>query len=285
VFPVLFHLGDVPVMTHDVFTALGVAIALLVFGREVRRRGGRDPRLWRIAAGSLFTGAVFARISTGWRYLAAVPEPSMAGLWLHGGKSLLGGLAGAYLGVHLTKRLIGYRGRTGDRFAPAVAAGLCVGRIGCFLTEAIGTPTSLPWGITVDPVVGASIPACPACTLGVPMHPSFLYEILFHLAAFVVLMRYGPRLRAPGESFTLYLLAYGLFRFAVEFVRGTPAMALGLTGSQLFLLVTVPLLVVHVLRQWQAGAYTTGGGDPTGLVADHRPSTGPDDAPRPSSEV
>lgn len=281
-FPVLFELGDLPVMTHDVFMLLGVMSALLVFGREVRQRGGHDPRLWRIAAGSLLTGAVFARISTGWRYLAVVPESSLAGLWQHGGKSLLGGLAGAYLGVHLTKRMIGYRGRTGDRFAPAVAAGLCVGRIGCFLTEAIGTPTSLPWGITVDPAIGATIPACPACALGVPMHPSFLYEVLFHLVAFAVLVRYGPRLRASGETFTLYLLAYGLFRFAVEFVRGVPAMALGLTGSQLFLLITIPLLVLHVLRQWRTGAYTNAVRDVPGLAPDQRQSAGGDDASRPS---
>jgi phosphatidylglycerol---prolipoprotein diacylglyceryl transferase len=253
--PTLFHLGDLAIPTHDVFLVLGVGAALLVYAWQVRARGARDPRLWQIAAGGLALGAVFARVSTSWRYLAAAPDASLAGLWLYGGKSLLGGLAGAYLGVHLTKRLIGYPERTGDRFAPAVALGLAIGRIGCLLTEPIGRPTSLPWGITPDPAVAAAIPGCTTCTLGVPLHPSFLYEIVFHLAAFVVLVRYGPRLRAAGETFTLYLLAYGLFRFAVEFTRDSTLMAARLSGSQLFLLVTLPLLLSHVVRQWRRGAY------------------------------
>jgi phosphatidylglycerol---prolipoprotein diacylglyceryl transferase len=273
VHPALFHLGDVAVPTHDLFVVLGVSAALLVFGREVRGRGRRDPRLWQIAAGGLVLGALFARISTSWRYLAAAPDASLAGLWLYGGKSVLGGLAGAYLGVHLTKRLVGYRERTGDVFAPAAAIGLAIGRIGCFLTEPIGRPTSLPWGLTPDPVVAATIPGCTTCTLGVPLHPSFLYEIVFHLVAFLVLVRYGPRLRAPGETFTLYLLAYGLFRFAVEFTRDSTIMAAGLTGSQLFLLVTLPLLLTHVLRQVRRGAYRSAS-RPAPAVDRPAPSTG-----------
>jgi phosphatidylglycerol---prolipoprotein diacylglyceryl transferase len=266
--PVLFHLGDLAVPTHEVFLLLGVGAALLVFAREVRTRGGHDPRLWQLAGGGLLLGAIFARASTAWRYLASVPEPSLAGLALHGGKSALGGLAGAYLGVHLAKRLIGYRQRSGDRFAPAVAIGLAIGRIGCFLTEQIGRPTRLPWGITPDAATAAAIPACTTCHLGVPLHPSFLYEIVFHLVAFVVLMRYGPRLRAPGETFTLYLLAYALFRFAVEFTRDSPIMLAGLTGSQLFLTLTLPLLVTHVVRQLRRGAYRSTPTEPaTGPVA------------------
>jgi phosphatidylglycerol---prolipoprotein diacylglyceryl transferase len=272
VHPVLFHLGDVAVPTHDVFTVLGVSVALLVFGWEVRVHGGRDPRLWQLAGGALITGALFARISTSWRYLAATPDPSLAGLWLQGGKSVLGGLAGAYLGVHLTKRLLGYRGRTGDRFAPAVAAGLAVGRVGCFLSEPIGTPTSVPWGVTLAPEVAEAMPGCPSCSLGLPMHPSFLYEAAFHLLAFLVLVRYGRRLSAAGESFTLYLLAYGLFRFGVECVRDTPDMLAGLTGSQLFLLVTLPLLLTHVTRQARHGAYRL------------RPSPAPAAVPGPGTE-
>jgi phosphatidylglycerol---prolipoprotein diacylglyceryl transferase len=273
--PTLFHLGDLAIPTHDVFLVLGVGAALLVYGWQVRERGGHDPRLWQIAAGGLVLGAVFARISTAWRYLAATPEASLAGLWLYGGKSVLGGLAGAYLGVHLTKRLLGYRERTGDVFAPAVALGLAIGRIGCFLTEPIGRPTSLPWGITPDPAVDAAIPGCTTCTLGVPLHPSFLYEIVFHLVAFVVLVRYGPRLHAAGETFTLYLLAYGSFRFAVEFARDSVVMAVGLTGSQLFLLATLPLLLTHVVRQWRRGAYTRGAASPAPAGAATPPPADP----------
>jgi phosphatidylglycerol---prolipoprotein diacylglyceryl transferase len=253
--PVLFHLGGVPVPTHDVFVVLGVCVALLVFSREIRHRGRADPRLWQLAAGGLITGAVFARISTSWRYLAATPDPSLLGLWLHGGKSVLGGLAGAYFGVLLTKRIVGYPRRTGHLFAPAVALGLAVGRIGCFLAEPPGTPTALPWGVSLSPAAAARLPTCESCLLGLPLHPTFLYEVAFHLTAFAILVRFGPRLQAEGETFPLYLLAYGLFRFTVEFVRENPTMLAGLSGPQLFLAVTLPLLAIHVARQARHGVY------------------------------
>jgi prolipoprotein diacylglyceryltransferase len=222
---------------------------------EGRRRNLHDRRLWTIAAGALLTGAVFAKLGSGWRYLVDDPEPSLVGLWMRGGKSLLGGLAGAYLGVIVTKRLVGYPQRTGDLFAPAVALGIAVGRIGCFLTEPIGTPTSLPWGITVSPEVGARIPNCSQCRLGVPLHPSFLYEIAALLVLFGVLRWLRPRVGVPGELFKLFLLAYGTFRFLVEFVRANDPLAYGLTGSQTFLMVTMPLLFAYFMRQLVRHAY------------------------------
>ena len=253
--PVLFRLGPVEIGTHDVFVGLGVCTALLLFWAEGRRRNVHDPRLWTIAAGSLVTGAVFAKLGAGWRYLVDNPEPSLVGLWLHGGKSVLGGLAGAYLGVIVTKRLVGYPHPTGDLFAPAVALGIAVGRVGCFLTEPIGTPTSLPWGITVSPEVGARIPNCPQCLSGVPLHPSFLYEIAALVALFALLLWLRSRVEVPGELFKVFLLSYGTARFLVEFVRGNDTFALGLSGSQIFLMATMPLLFAYFTRQVVRHAY------------------------------
>jgi len=255
VLPRLFHVGGVGVATHDVFVVLGVVAAALVFAREARRRRVRDPRIWTIVAGALLTGAVFAKLGMGWRYLAETPEPSLVGLWLYGGKSVLGGLAGAYFGALGTKRLVGYREKTGDLFAPAVALGVAVGRIGCFLTEQVGTPTSLPWGISVSSTVAKGIPMCDGCAPGVPMHPSFLYEIAFLLGLFGVLLWLRPRVRVPGELFKIFLLAYGVFRFFVEFVRGNETFAWGLSGSQVFLLFTLPLLFAYFVRQLTRHAY------------------------------
>ncbi len=253
--PVLFRIGSLQVGTHDAFVVLGALVALLVFWAESRRRGVRDRRLWTIAAGSHLTGAVFAKLGAGWRYLADDPDPNLVGLWLHGGKSVLGGLAGAYLGVLVTKRLVGYPHKTGDLFAPAVALGIAVGRIGCFLTEPIGTPTSLPWGLAVSPQVAAQIPNCPQCVAGLPMHPSLLYEAVALLALFGLLGWLRPRVQVPGELFKIFLLGYGTFRFLVEFVRGHETFALGLTGSQLFLVVTMPLLFAYFARQLVRHAY------------------------------
>lgn len=92
---------------------------------------------------------------------------------------------------------------------------------------------------------------CPSCALGLPMHPSFIYEILFHLAAFLILIRFGDRAPRPGDSFKLYLLAYALFRLGVEFVRDNPEVAWGLSGSQIFLLGTLPVGAAYLV--WRRG--------------------------------
>jgi prolipoprotein diacylglyceryltransferase len=136
-----------------------------------------------------------------------------------------------------------------------VALGIAVGRIGCFFTEQIGTTTAMPWGITPPATAAAQIPNCPQCLLGVPLHPSFLYEIAFCLAAFVALVAIRDRIPVAGDLFKAFLLGYGLFRFGVEFVRGNDVLALGLTGTQLFLAMTLPLLIAYFGRQVWRGAY------------------------------
>ena len=251
-FPVLFYVGPIPVGTHDFFVLLGIITAVLVLWLRSHNQP-KDPRLRALVAGGLFSGAVFAKLGTGWQYVARADDASLAGLWVHGGQSVLGGLAGAYVGIVLTKKLIGYRGSTGDWFAPAVAAGLAVGRVGCFFTEQVGTPTTLPWGVSISPATAATMPYCPSCAAGLPMHPSFLYEILFHVVAFLVLMRTGGRVGRPGDSFKLYLLAYAVFRFAVEYVRDNPEFAFGLSGSQVFLLTTIPLGMSYYLWRKLSG--------------------------------
>jgi prolipoprotein diacylglyceryltransferase len=254
-YPTLLRIGAFEVPTHDAFVLLGVATALGVFALETRRRGVADRTMWTIAAGSLLGGALLAKASTSWRYVADTGDATIGGILVYGGKSVVGGLAGAYAGAVITKRLLRYREKTGDVFAPAVALGIGVGRVGCFLTEQIGTASSLPWAFTPPASVVGRIPNCPPCAEGVAMHPSFLYEIAFCLVAFAVLTALRDRVPVPGELFKIFLLAYGVFRFLVEFVRGNAEMALGLTGTQLFLALTLPALIGYFALQIARGAY------------------------------
>ena len=241
--PVLFHVGTVPIPTHDFFTGLGVVTATVLMLREADRRGRLDRRLLFIAAGGLLGGAIGARAGMAWRYLTLAHHPTVLGLLVDSGKTIVGGLAGAYAGVLLAKRAVGYREHTGDYFAIAVALGLAIGRIGCFLTEPPGHPTSLPWGVHMTPDRLAR-------------HPSFLYETLFLVLLAGGLRWLRPRLdAAPGELFVVFLGSYAMFRFGVEFVRQNDIWILGLTRSQVFLLATFPLLATHVVRQARAGTY------------------------------
>ncbi|GAA3338587.1 hypothetical protein GCM10020358_19210 [Amorphoplanes nipponensis] len=81
---------------------------------------------------------------------------------------------------------------------------------------------------------------------GVPLHPSFAYEIAFHLLALAALVLARDRITRPDALFTAYLAGYAGFRFAVEFVRGNEVVAAGLTRPQWFLLACAPLLAGRV---------------------------------------
>jgi len=252
VVPVLGHIGPLPIPTHDVFVGLGVVVAAFVFLAEVRRRGVTDDRIWVVVAGALVGGALLERLGTWVQHVDLSQNASLPEQWLYGNRSILSGLVGAYVGALIAKRLSGYRAKTGDLFAPAVAMGMAIGRIGCLLTELPGTSTSLPWAITLTPEQAATIPHAVA---GVPLHPSFAYEIVFHLAAFAALWWLRDRISEPGELLKIYLVGYAIFRFLVEFVRGNEVVFVGLTRPQLFLLACAPLLTWHVVRQTRRGVY------------------------------
>ncbi len=256
--PILIQLGPLTVSTHDAFTVLAVAVGLALYYRELRRRGWLDgPIVW-ISLAAVLGGTIGARVITSWEhfdYYAAIADRPFSEVIEHSGKSILGAIAGGYLAIALTKRAFGYTRSTGDCYLLAIPVATVIGRIGCFLSELpLGTPTSLPWGISVSPAAAAAFARCPGCD--VPMHPSMLYEILFNLVAIAVIVRFRDRVPVPGDAVKLYLLAAGIFRFLVEFVRGNEPQALGLTGPQWVLIPLVGLLVLHFVRQVRRDAYT-----------------------------
>lgn len=262
-YPVAFSLGPVAVATHDVFVLLGVLAGAGVFALEARRRGLLDERLVWVVLGALLCGALAGQLGkVVWAKVAVAPEAPVGVLLVTAGRSILSGLAGAYGGALLSKRLVGYRRSTGDLFAPAIAVGLAVGRVGCFLTEPVGDPTTLPWGWRVPAALAGRVPDCPGCLAGVAMHPAMLYEVVFHALAGVALRAGRDRLAHPGALLTRYLLAYALFRLALETVRGSPEVVAGMTGSQLLLLVPTLLLAGHVLRAWRRGSLAPAGSVP-----------------------
>ncbi|GAB3857062.1 prolipoprotein diacylglyceryl transferase [Nocardioides maradonensis] len=218
-----------PLPTHQLFVGLGVAVAVVVFVVEARRRGQTDERLIHVVAGGLVGGALLMRLGTWAQHLHLRDNATLAEQWAYGNRSILGGLLGAWLGVHVAKRLTRYRLRTGDLFAPAVALGMAVGRIGCLLTE-------------------------PTRTGGTNW--SFLDEVVFQLACFLVLWLWLRHVALPpGTLFVWYVAAYGVFRFLIEFVRGNEVAWQGLTRPQLFLLVTIPVVLTRIVWQWRRGAY------------------------------
>jgi prolipoprotein diacylglyceryltransferase len=256
VLPVLARIGPVTIFTHDVFVLLGLLAGFTLYYRALRRDRLLEPRITIISIAALLGGAVGAHLLTSWEVLDDASRAGLAptAVLTDGPKSILGGFAGGYLAIVLTKRALGYTLSTGDYYAAALPLGLAIGRVGCFLSELpLGTPTSLPWGMTVSPEAAAAFPRCPGC--GGPMHPSMLYEIGFNLGAFGLISWKGTLLPIRGDTVKAYLLAYAVFRFLIEFVRGNEVQWLGLTGPQLVLIPLAGLLVWHFIRRLRTGAY------------------------------
>lgn len=244
--PVLATFGPVTLYTHDVFSVLALAVGLGLYYRELRRRGWLDGRILAISVAAVVGGVIGARTITAWEhfsYYEALGEAPLTYVITHSGKSILGGLAGGYLATVLAKRAIGYRRSTGDCYVLAIPVATAIGRIGCFLSELpLGTPTTLPWGVRVEPAAAAT-------------HPSMVYEILFNLVAVGVIVRFRGRVPVQGDLLKAYLLAAFAFRFLVEFVRANPVQAWGLTGPQTVLIPLVAWLARHFVRQVRRGVY------------------------------
>lgn len=255
--PILVELGPWRILTHDAFTVLAVVVGLAIYYRELRRRGWLDGTIIVVSIAAVAGALIGARVITAWEHLeyyTALDGVPLTVAIEQSGKSLIGALAGGYLGIAIAKRATAYTRSTGDAYLLAIPVATAIGRVGCFLSELpLGTPTDLPWGIAVSPEAAAAFARCPGCD--VAMHPSMLYEIVFNVVAAVIIVRYRDRVPVPGDGLRLYLLAAGVFRFLVEFVRANEPQALGLTGPQWVLIPLVGLLVVHFVRQWRNGAY------------------------------
>lgn len=169
-----------------------------------------------------------------------VSDPIMLFRVWEGGMSFHGGLLGVILGMSLyawrhQKHLLD----VSDFVAPLVPIGLGLGRIGNFINgELWGRVTTMPWGMVFGHVDR------------LPRHPSQLYEFLLEgIVLFSLLWWYSAGKRARGRVSSLFLIAYGVFRFGVEFFR-MPDAQLGfiawgwLTMGQLL---SLPMIVLGII--------------------------------------
>ncbi len=136
---------------------------------------------------------------------------------------------------------------TCDVFAPGIALGHVVGRFGCFFAGCCyGKPTSVPWAITfTDPFAAANV----GTPLGVPLHPTELYEAGAEFLILIVLLATERRGRPfAGRTFWFYMLLYAVTRFIIEFYRGDERGSVGIfSTSQFISLILVPLAIGMLL--------------------------------------
>ena len=258
-YPVLYENGWLVIYTHDFFTFGGLLAALALYYYELRKRNMLSFEIFWISIAAIVGGSLGARLisvlDNASAYFSNLGSMPLSYFLTHSGKGIIGGILGGYLAIVLAKRLFKYKQSTGDCYAPAIPLGMAIGRIGCFLSELpLGTPTDLPWGISVSPEAASQFAICPGCSG--KMHPSMVYEIIFHLAAFAIILRYRNLVKVQGDTLKLYLLGAAIFRFLVEYVRGSREYALGFTSAQVALLILTVPLVIHFVRQWRRGVYS-----------------------------
>lgn len=242
------ELSGLSISSYFVFMTVGWCVGGVIFYRAARREGMAAESALAIMAGCALGATAGASLMSAlfvpWHELPARLAEGSAFI----GRTVIGGIAGGIVGVELSKKLVGHRRSTGDAFALAIPPGHAVGRLGCLLSGCCyGTPTSLPWGVHypspsfahASHVAQGLIPSTAPASLAV--HPAPLYEFVFDLSLWCLLLIARPRLRAEGSLFRLYLTCYAAFRFLAEFFRGDSAAPSGffLKPVQVLLLVAM----------------------------------------------
>lgn len=243
--PVAFALGPLQVRWYGLMYLLGFVCGW-VLGRYRAKQPNSgwtaaqvDDLVFYIALGVILGGRIGYVLFYGFSSL--LRDPLMLFRIWEGGMSFHGGFLGVLLSMVLFARK--YRKAfwvTIDFVAPLIAPGILFGRIGNFINgELWGRVTDLPWGMVFRQTGD-----------GLPRHPSQLYEVALEgVALFIIVWLFSAKPRPAMAVSGVFALAYGIFRFLVEFVRQPDAqlgyLAFGwLTMGQIL---SLPLIVVGLI--------------------------------------
>ncbi|RZS82872.1 prolipoprotein diacylglyceryl transferase [Motilibacter rhizosphaerae] len=217
----VWHLGPFPVRAYALSIILGVVLSVWWGDRRWQARGGRpgtvaDVAVWAVPFG-VAGGRIYHVITSPSAYFGSGGHPLRAFAVWEGGLGIWGAIAlgavGAWIGCHR-------RGIVLPPFADALAPGIvlaqAVGRWGNWWNqELFGRPTTLPWGLEIDP---AHRPA--SSPQAATYHPTFLYESLWDLGVAGLVVWADRRFKlGHGRAFALYVAAYCVGRSWTEALR------------------------------------------------------------------
>lgn len=257
-FPVYFHVFGFRLHPHMVLELIaysaGFQLYLILRKRWPRPEAAApiEQAMWIIVGAVMGAAAgskLLAWIESAPHYWAARGDLAH----LLGGKTIVGGLLGGWAGVEIAKRYLGVTHRTGDVYVFPIILGMCIGRIGCFLTgladHTCGVHTSLPWGVNFGDG---------------PRHPAQLYEIAFLLLIGIALLARMRFHYFNGELFRLFMLGYLSFRFLAEFIKPSDKLFAGLSAIQVASLAGVAWCARSLHRGWrvQRGSAPSGAAVP-----------------------
>lgn len=249
--PVAFSLGAFEVRWYGIMVVLAIVAIIVIALQEAKRVGISEEHIYSVALWAVIGGVVVSRlvhVIDKWDYYMAHPGRIIG----FEGLTIYGAVIGALLAVLIyawVKKLSFWQ--LGDVAAPGAILGQAIGRIGCTINGCCyGKFTSLPWAVVY------AHPSSYA-PLGVPIHPTQIYHLLWNLAAFAVIWQLRRRLKPQGSLFLTYLALYAAGDLSIRFVRAGEPFLFGMQQAQLIgiviLLITVPWLV---LRMWRGRVET-----------------------------
>ena len=253
VHPILFELGSLTIYSYGVLLASAYLLGLWLAVRRAKAAGVdgnkvMDLLIWVIIAALVGAKALlfivdFRHFTSGWQEFMSL---------LRSGGVFYGGLIAAVVVCILQLR----RHRlplwqSGDLFAPGIALGYMVGRLGCLMAGCCyGKPTEVAWAITfTDPAANLNV----GTPLNVPLHPTQLYESAAGLVMLVALLALEKRPNPyPGRTFWSFVAMYSVLRFGIEFFRGYDRGVVfsTISTSQFISLILLPL---SIFMLWYLG--------------------------------
>jgi len=189
------------------------------------------------------SGIIFSRllhVIDLWDYFSKHPGEIIGGQ----GLTIYGAVLGAALGVFIYSRFskISF-GYLADVLAPGIILAQAIGRVGCTLNGCC-------YGVETD-IFCAIVYEHPESLgpLGIPVHPTQIYEIVYNLIIFGVLLFLRGRFRPNGSLFLIYLTFYALWRLGIDFIRDGTDFLFGLHQAQVISIVV--LIVTITLMVWR----------------------------------
>lgn len=243
-FPVLIKIGPLTIHTYGFIIAIGFLVALMFASREAKRKDIPKEGIVDIGFYALFSGIIGSRlffILTNWQHFSEHPI-DMVKIW-EGGLVFYGGMIFALPTVILyAKKKALPLWQTADIWAPSIAIGHAIGRLGCFCAGCCyGKPAEgLPWAVTFTDPESLAI-------IGMPLHPTQLYESAAELLNFLILITLRRHQSFNGQLFWMYILNYSIIRSVVEMFRGDQVRGFLLPGFSYSQAISVAMFVTAVV--------------------------------------
>ena len=217
----VWEVGPLPLRAYALGIIAGALLAIWIGERRFTARGGRSGLISDVAIWALPAGIIGARlyhvVTDPQLYFGEGRDPVEALYVWQGGLGIWGAIAGGALGAWIACRRYGVTfSSVADAVAPGLLVAQAVGRLGnWFNQELFGRPTDLPWALEIDPEHRPD-----GYEQFATFHPTFLYEIVWNLAAAVLLVLIDRRLKLTGgRALALYVMLYTAGRGWIEMLR------------------------------------------------------------------